>query len=310
MRLLPYIRIARPDHWFKHVFMLPGVVLACFFDPGVWGWGLVTPLLLALLSACLVASSNYVLNEILDADRDRYHPEKQHRPLASGEARKAIAYVEWALLAVAGLGLGFVLNLPYGLMALSLWIMGLLYNVPPVRLKDRAYADVISESVNNPIRLGMGWYATGIVALPPLSVALAYWMFGAFLMTTKRLAEFRHIGNPEQAGKYRSSFRHYTEERLIECLMFYTVFFAMLSGFFIARYHVELMLASPVVAAAMAYYMHLGFKPDSPVQYPEMLHHQPKLMALLALALITSGVALFVDWPMLGRWFQATPLVR
>ena len=92
--------------------------------------------------------------------------------------------------------------------------------------------------------------------------------------------------------------------------MFYTVFFAMLSGFFIARYHVELMLASPVVAAAMAYYMHLGFKPDSPVQYPEMLHHQPKLMALLALALITSGVALFVDWPMLGRWFQATPLVR
>lgn len=304
MRLRPYIQMMRPDHWFKNVFMVPGVLLAFYFRPALVRhihWGL---LLEGFAAACIVASSNYVLNEILDARRDRHHPDKQHRPLASGEASKVVAALLWVVLSVLGVLLGFLVNGPFGVSVATLWGMGLAYNVPPLRLKDIPYLDVVSEAVNNPIRLAMGWYLMGLAVMPPLSVVIAYWMFGAFLMAVKRFAEYRRIGHAERAGAYRDSFRYYTEERLQESIMFYAAFFAMMSGIFISRYCVRMVLATPVVAYCMAYYIHLGFKPNSPVQHPEHLLTEWKLTAVV---LITFGVCaglLFAEIPGFDRLFD------
>jgi len=303
-KLTPYIEIARPDHWFKNVFMLPGVLLALFFRPELinpFPWGGV---ILAVVSACLVASSNYVLNEILDSEKDRHHPQKHLRPIPSGRVSIPMAYAEWLLLGAVGVGVGVAIKWRFGLMSALLWVAGTLYNVPPIRLKDHAYTAVLSESVNNPIRFAMGWYATGITALPPTSMLLAYWMFGAFLMAMKRYAEYRHIDDSDRAAKYRDSFGYYNEERLIESIVFYGTFFGILSGFFAARYHVELILATPIVAFAMADYMHLGFLPESPVQHPEGLYRSHKLIFLILLALM------MVDIPAFKAMFRATQLSR
>ena len=310
MTLVPYIKIARPDHWFKNVFMLPGIVLVVFFSPSFArdiSW---LRVLVGLLSACLVASSNYVLNEILDKDKDAFHPEKRHRPVPSGQVRLPVAYAEWLVLAVVGIAVGFVGNCYFGVLASLLWIAGTLYNIPPIRTKEITYIDVLSESVNNPLRLAMGWYATGYTAIPPMSVVLAYWMFGAFLMAMKRYAEYRHIGDHERASRYRRSFVHYNEEKLIESIFFYGSLFGMLSGIFMARYHVELVFATPIVALALAYYMHLGFKPDSPVQHPERLFRQMKLMGLVLLAFLTCVILLIVKIPEFREIITITPLER
>src|SRR5262249_19619898 len=147
------------DHWFKNAFMLLGVVLAVFYEPHVATWSSLIPLAVAVLATCLVASSNYVLNELLDASGDRLHPEKKFRPVPSGRVRPAIAYGEWLLLAAAGFSLALSLNKYFFAAALTLWLMGIAYNVPPLRTKEWPYLDVLSESVNNPIRLFLGWFA-------------------------------------------------------------------------------------------------------------------------------------------------------
>ncbi|WFB35769.1 UbiA prenyltransferase family protein [Kiritimatiellota bacterium B12222] len=297
MNLLPYIDIARPSHWIKNIFILPGILLVGYFDPSALNFSILGNLMLAFAAACLIASSNYVINEILDAEKDKHHPEKKHRPIPSGQVNIRLAYLEWLVLAVLGLLLAFWVQPLLGFSALMLWVMGLIYNVEPLRMKDVAYGDVICESINNPIRMAMGWYATGFLAMPPLSVLMAYWMFGAFLMAMKRFAEYRMINDPERASRYRKSFGQYTEEKLLESIFFYGAFFGMLSGIFMARYQVELVLATPVVAYTMAYYMHLGFKPNSPVQFPEILWKQKKLMALSLLSFGLCSVLLFWDLP-------------
>ena len=71
----PYIKIARIDHWFKNVFMIPGMVVAMLLVGIPFGKA-VGPALIGLLSTCLVASANYVINEFLDAAFDRPHPVK------------------------------------------------------------------------------------------------------------------------------------------------------------------------------------------------------------------------------------------
>ena len=86
-RALPYLRLLRADHWFKNAFMLLGVVLALSVRPDVAGAGAgaVATLLAAFAATCIIASSNYVLNEFLDAPSDRLHPVKRHRPAARAD---------------------------------------------------------------------------------------------------------------------------------------------------------------------------------------------------------------------------------
>ncbi len=304
VRLRRYVRIARPSHWFKNLFMVPGILLVFFFDPDYTARTSLVTIAVGFISACLIASSNYVLNEILDAPSDRFHPVKKERPLVKGEVSVPAAYLEWLLLAALGFALGAWIGSRFLTAAVLLWVMAVLYNAPPIRLKDVPYADVLVESINNPIRMAMGWYATGYGSFPTLSVVLAYWMFGAFLMATKRFAEYRMIGDDGHAAHYRRSFAHYDEQRLLSSIVFYSSLFAMFSGVFIARYRVELVLATPFVCLAMALYLHVGFRYDSPVQRPERLYQMPWLMVLIAAAAVISIGLLFVDIPIIVHMFR------
>ena len=303
----PYIQIARVDHWFKNAFMILGVVLAVFYEPSLAAPASIAPLAIAVLATCLTASSNYVLNELLDGPSDKLHPKKRFRPVPSGQVRPALAYAEWIALGVAGVGLSFSLNNYFGLSALTLWVLGVAYNVPPVRTKEWPYLDVISESANNAVRLLLGWFALLTTAFPPVSLLLSYWMVGAFFMATKRYAEYRHIGDPQIAAAYRKSFRHYTEERLLLSIMFYATASALFAGIFIVRYHLELILFVPLAAGMFTYYLRIGMRPNSPVQNPEKLYTERGFFAYLVASFALFVLLMFTRIPILYDWFNVEP---
>ncbi len=303
----PYIAIARPDHWFKNGFMVLGVLLAWFYwayRPQTEASFSVWRILLGLAATCLVASSNYVLNEILDAPYDRHHPTKRCRPVPSGQVKLAGAFAEWLLLGAAGLAMAWGVNRLFGLSALMLWVMGLVYNVPPVRAKEWPYLDVLVESVNNPLRLLLGWFTIIAREVPPMSLVIAYWMVGAFFMASKRFAEYRTIGNPQQAGAYRASFRYYTEDKLLISMFFYATAAALFLGIFIIRYHVELVLSVPLIAGFFSYYLRLTLRPDSPVQHPERLYRDYGLMAYLGVCVAVFVGLMFVRIELLYQVFN------
>jgi 4-hydroxybenzoate polyprenyltransferase len=303
----PYIQIARIDHWFKNAFMLLGIVLAVFYQPEVATWSSLIPLALAVAATCLVASSNYVLNELLDAPRDRLHPEKKHRPVPSGQVSARIAYVEWLALAAIGFSIAYALNIYFFASAVFLWVMGVAYNVPPLRTKEWPYLDVLSESVNNPIRLLLGWFALVTGHVPPLSLVISYWMIGAFFMAMKRYAEYRHINDKRVAASYRRSFEYYTEERLLVSILFYATTCALFAGIFIVRYHLELILFAPLAAGLFAYYLHIGMLPDSPVQNPEKLYRQRGFFAYMVLCTVAFVLLMFTSIPFIYDLFNVEP---
>src|SRR4029453_121065 len=131
-RVWGYVSIARVDHWFKNAFMLLGVVLAFFYEPDLFQWSSFVKLAVAVAATCLIASSNYVLNELLDGARDRMHPEKRHRPVPSGLVNPVLGYAEWIIVGAAGFLLALTVNWPFGLSALGLWLLGGSYNVAPI----------------------------------------------------------------------------------------------------------------------------------------------------------------------------------
>ncbi len=303
---LDVLRLARPEYWFKNGFMLLGVVLATFYHRqtlGQWPAGLRPwwDVLLGLVVVCLIASSNYALNEWCDREYDRHHPEKRHRPLAAGRLPNWAAGTLWLGLAGLGFTLAAIVNRPFAVAGVVLWVMGVIYNVPPLRAKDWPYVDVLTESVNNPLRLFLGWFTIVPDRVPPLSLIVAYWMAGAFFMAAKRLAEKRSLGDDATAARYRRSLARYSENDLLMQMFFYATAGSLLLGVFIVRYHVELILAVPLVAGVFAAYLRLTLAPASAAQQPERLYRERWLMAYLAACLAVFTILMFVQWP----WLRA-----
>jgi decaprenyl-phosphate phosphoribosyltransferase len=301
-----HLAIARADHWFKNVFVLPGIVIALGTDPLADRGGLVWRILIGLASVCLIASSNYTLNELIDAPYDRFHPTKHRRPVPSGQVSVPLGYVQWLVLMVAGLALAWTISISFMLSVLSLWVMGCVYNIPPVRSKDLPYVDVLSEAINNPIRMLAGWFIVTDVTIAPASLLLSYWMIGCYFMALKRFAEFRNIADATRASAYRKSFRYFTSERLLVSVMFYGSAAMLFFGAFCMRYRLELILAFPAIALVMAVYLHVALKNDSAAQNPEHLYREPALMASVVAASALIIVLLNRDLPVMHQVFTPT----
>jgi decaprenyl-phosphate phosphoribosyltransferase len=298
-----HIKIARADHWIKNVFVLPGIVVSISIDRGGLTSILPWHIFIGLVSVCLVTSSNYVINEVLDARFDIEHPGKRNRPVPAGQVSIPLAYLQWIVLMLAGVGLGLTISVPFALVLGGLWLMSCVYNIAPIRSKDVAYLDVLSESINNPLRMLAGWYITSTKALPPASLLISYWMIGCYFMAIKRLAEYRDIDDATRSKAYRKSFAFYDERRLLVSIMFYAAQAMLFFGAFIMRYRLELILSFPLVALVMAIYLSLAFKKDSAVQRPEGLYREPRLMAAVISCAVLMVLLLFVDVPILYRIF-------
>ena len=305
-RLQAHAAIMRLDHSIKNVFVLPGIVIALSVTHSSFTLGTLRNVLLGFAATTLIACSNYVINEVLDAPFDRLHPTKRNRPAALGLINVPLAYTQWIVMMVLGIALSLMISVPFALVAGFLWVMGCMYNIRPFRTKDVVYLDVVTESVNNPLRMLLGWYMVTATVIPPASLLVCYWMLGCFFMALKRFSEYRDIANISVAGAYRESFKRYTEQSLLVSITFYASFAMLTFGSFIMRYRLELILAFPLVAWMMATYFHLAFRPGSAVQNPEKLYKEPLLMVELLLTTTAILLLLFVDLPFLGRLFTSS----
>ncbi len=301
-----HIEICRFDHWIKNIFVLPGIVTALALNHVPLRAPLLVASLLGLLAVGLVASSNYVLNELLDSPFDRNHPVKKMRPVPSGRVHVPLAYVQWIVLGAAGVALGCSLSAPLMWTLVALWVMGCVYNVPPVRSKDVPYADVPTEAINNPLRLLVGWFIVSPATIPPTTLLLSYWMVGCYFMALKRYSERLRLTAAEKALEYRKSLAHFTPQRLLVTVMFYAAAAMLFFGSFLMRYRMELVLSFPFVAWAMASYLSVAFKPDSAAENPEKLYREGRLMLALTVCTVVMAVLLFVNIPVLHRVFVPT----
>ena len=301
-----HLAIARLDHWFKNVFVLPGIVFALGTDPFVDLTQLWWRVPLGLLAVCLIASSNYTLNELIDAPYDVHHPTKHTRPEPSGRVSVPAGYVQWLLLMIAGIAIGLVISRWFTVSIAALWVMGCVYNIPPVRSKDLPYLDVLSEAVNNPIRMLAGWFIVTESTVAPASLLLSYWMIGCYFMALKRYAEFRNIDHVPTAVAYRKSFRYFTSERLLVSVMFYGSAAMLFFGAFCMRYRLELILAFPAIALVMAVYLSVALKDESAAQHPERLYREPWLMGSVIAATMLTVALLNVDLPIMHDIFEPT----
>jgi 4-hydroxybenzoate polyprenyltransferase len=177
------IRAMRPHQWAKNVLVfVPLVTSGAAADPAQ-----IARALICFACLSLIASSVYLVNDMLDIDADRAHPTKRNRPLASGALSVPLAVAAAVAGAVAGLGLGGWLLGWSGFAALAAyWLLTLFYSL---RLKAAMIADVLTLACLYSLRIAAGAAA--------IHVWVSFWLllFSIFLFLSlgylKRYVELR-----------------------------------------------------------------------------------------------------------------------
>ena len=195
-------RSGRPKEWLKNLFVLAPVIFSESFHLKAF---LTTGL--AVVCFCLWSSAVYLFNDIVDAEADRSHPRKRHRPIAAGRITPATA----AGLAMTLTGLGILLSLL--LLPRLFLIFGLLYLGNSLAyclwLKHRIIVDVLVIGIGFVIRLLAGCAAVGVE--PSSWLVVCGFSLALVLGFGKRRAE---VANLEQTSEYRPLLKVYNTQKL------------------------------------------------------------------------------------------------
>ena len=183
-KLQLYLKLLRPHQWIKSGFVFVGLLFG-----HAWGDShVVHKVLLAAAAFALAASTIYVINDLADRQRDREHPEKRHRPLASG----AIGLPEALVLAACCLSAALVLAYTASLSVLYIVLGYLVLNVAySFGLKHVVLLDVFIISAGFMLRILAG--TSGVDIAPSHWLLLCGLMITLFLGFAKRRAELNAL---------------------------------------------------------------------------------------------------------------------
>jgi 4-hydroxybenzoate polyprenyltransferase len=286
--------------------MLPGVAIAATFNSlnssQLLNSDVILSVMLAFMSLCIASSANYTINEWLDRDLDRLHPHKNHRVASHYSFSGYIVWGQYFFL-VTLVVLSFIGQRWSVIFYLSsLLIMGILYNVKPIRLKDHHYADVISESINNPIRFAIGWHAVSPNLPVPASAFFAFWGGGIFLMSLKRYSEMIIVNDQLLLSQYRKSFKKWNPDKLIAFAFTGGLISMTFMGIMLVRYRLEYILVVPSLILMFVEYLKMSLRVDLASIAPEKLMKKSNLQLLVLLVASCFAIFTFIDLPFLDTF--------
>jgi HAD superfamily hydrolase (TIGR01490 family) len=202
-RALDLLRLMRPHQWVKNGFVFVGLIFG-------HAWNVPELLLGAVLAAAafsLTASAIYIVNDFTDRARDRLHPTKRHRPLASGRVTPTAALGLAAVLVLAGGTLAWAAGTNVLALVAFYAVMNLAYSFG---LKNVVILDVFIIAAGFMLRILAGTLGIGV---PPSQwLLLCGFLLTLFLGFTKRRAEMLAL-SPESLA-HRKSLSQYGSEML------------------------------------------------------------------------------------------------
>lgn len=166
--LAALLRTMRPKQWVKNIF----VFVALAFDVKFTQSEPLLRTIAAFLLFCLVSSAVYLLNDVVDREKDRTHPRKRHRPLAAGLLSPRTALIAMALLLVVSLPLGWRVDARLGLILLAYFVVNIAYSF---WLKHVVIIDALTVAAGFVLRVVAGVVVVDVTRFPPGCMCASLW---------------------------------------------------------------------------------------------------------------------------------------
>lgn len=212
MGILAIIELMRPKQWIKNFF----VFAAAIFSGNIFNINILEINILTFILFCLASSSVYVLNDIVDIEKDRCHPQKKNRPLPSGKvSRKTAAIVDVILLCIVIFSSIKHVSNKLMLVLLIYIIINIFYCF---KLKNIVIIDVMIISFGFLLRVKGGSYATNVDVSPWLFLCTI--LLSLFLALNKRKSEITTL--KDKSGSHRKILEEYSTDLIDKMLSIVT----------------------------------------------------------------------------------------
>ncbi|KJU82155.1 phosphoribose diphosphate:decaprenyl-phosphate phosphoribosyltransferase [Candidatus Magnetobacterium bavaricum] len=242
-----YIRLLRPRHWLKNLFVLA----AAFFGAGLFRLDRMVLAVEAFIAFSLGASATYIINDIIDRQRDLLHPDKALRPIAAGLVGVRGALILWGVLLAAALMLAYTINMGFFLCVIIYAIVQIAYCL---YLKGVALVDVFIVAMGFVIRVIAGGEAFRIVVSEWLLVSML--MVSLMLATGKRISEAALLS--AVAKRHRVSLDDFPPELLHDVLVITSAASLISYALYTVEQSKSLVYTVPIVTFGLFRYLHLA----------------------------------------------------
>lgn len=202
------VRAMRVYQWTKNLLVFAALIFAKeVFDPAKF-----LLVLEAFAAFCMAASATYLFNDLSDIEKDRQHPKKRHRPIASGALSPAAAWALLVLLFTASMVLSYTIRWQFMCATLAYIALTLSYTLI---LKNIIILDVLA--------LAMGFVIRALAGAIALDVKFSSWLVVCtlFLALFLGLSKRRHevVLLEEGAGSHRAVLQHYSVHYLDQLIL-------------------------------------------------------------------------------------------
>jgi 4-hydroxybenzoate polyprenyltransferase len=245
----------RPRQWVKNLFVFAGLVFAQrLFTPAAW------TALAAFVIFCALSGGIYLFNDAADRDKDRLHPRKRERPVASGRLPVPVALAAGAALVTGGLGAALWLSPPFAVAGLAYVALLTLYSV---WLKHVVIVDVIT--------VASGFVLRAVAGALAIDVEISGWLLictiliALFLALGKRRYEYLTL--EADAARHRPILAEYSAGLLDQMIAVVTASTVTAYALYtmspetVAKFHTPLLPATlPFVLYGIFRYLYLLYR--------------------------------------------------
>ena len=241
----------RPWQWYKQIILLLPILFSkSVFDSAAW-----TKTIVGIVAFCAVAGVTYIGNDISDVEEDRKHPEKRHRPIASGQVSIPVAAAFACFLLIVGLTLAYSIDLLFLIVLCGYLAQNVLYTT---YLKDIVIVDVLVVALGFVLRAIAGVVAIDVYLSPWLVVCT--YLAALLLVIGKRRHEMIVSDDPAET---RSTLAEYTSDTLDQLLIIViSSLLVSYSLYTFFRAETTMMLTLPFAFFATFRYHHLVHTAD------------------------------------------------
>lgn len=207
------IRTMRPRQWTKNVLIYAGLV----FDRQLFVADAFLRVTLSFFLLCLVASTIYIINDLVDIERDRLHPVKKNRPIPSGKLPVRVAIVAAILLPAFALGISALYSPSFTIVLVLYFVLHILYSFV---LKNIVIIDIMAITAGFVLRVAAGVVVVQVANFSPWLYACSA-LLALFLAIGKRRQELIMLA--DNAENFRATYKSYNLTLLDEMLRLVTI---------------------------------------------------------------------------------------
>lgn len=262
----------RPKQWYKNLVLFAGIIFSVnLLNIHMW-----ITVIFSFIIFCILSGSEYIINDIMDKERDRIHPKKCNRPIASGKLHVSHALIFVTLMLFAALVGAYLINIQFLGISLAYFFLIIFYSL---FLKHIAIVDVLTISLGFVLRAIAGCLAIKVSVSPWLIICA--FMVALFLALGKRRHELILLEN--NASNHRKVLDDFSSEMLEKMMTIVTSTLIMsYSLYTFLTNNIWMMVTIPIIIYGIFRYIFLVHSKNMGGE-PEMLFKDKGMLSCIVL---------------------------